>query len=195
MKKLATLLSFVLALDALACRFNVRDVGFVDLGSEKYRLLIFVPDGTPAAEVESLKSIAYATYLESNVIAKVFTASAAAKGETAQFLPADLKRAQAVLISADGKRLMPVSLTVEGKPLSVSAWDGLESVFDSIAANIPEISPKVIGALAGFDSFFLLADLAGRCDEELLFFLNHASKRPNSLRMPCISPRRWRNAF
>ena len=135
MKKLATLLSFVLALDALACRFNVRDVGFVDLGSEKYRLLIFVPDGTPAAEVESLKSIAYATYLESNVIAKVFTASAAAKGETAQFLPADLKRAQAVLISADGKRLMPVSLTVEGKPLSVSAWDGLESVFDSPRRN------------------------------------------------------------
>lgn len=135
MKKLATLLSFVLVLDAFACRFNVRDVGFVDLGSEKYRLLIFVPDATPTAEVESLKSIAYATYLESNVIAKVLTASAAAKGEVAQFLPANLKKAQAVLISADGKRSLPVSLAVDGKPLSVSAWDGLESVFDSSRRN------------------------------------------------------------
>jgi hypothetical protein len=135
MKKLATLLSFVLVLDALACRFNVRDVGFVDLGSEKYQLFIFVPDTTPAAEVESLKSIAYATYLESNVIAKVFNASAAAKGEAAQFLPANLKKAQAVLVSADGKRMLPVSLAVEGKPLSVSAWDGLESVFDSPRRN------------------------------------------------------------
>jgi hypothetical protein len=135
MKKLATLLSFVLVLDALACRFNVRDVGFVDLGSEKYQLFIFVPDTTSAAEVESLKSIAYATYLESNVIAKVFNASAAAKGEAAQFLPANLKKAQAVLVSADGKRMLPVSLAVEGKPLSVSAWDGLESVFDSPRRN------------------------------------------------------------
>jgi len=135
MKKLATILTVFFALDALACRFNVRDVGFVDLGSEKYQLFIFVPDAMPAAEVESLKSIAYATYLESNVIAKVFTASAAAKGEAAPFLPSNLKQAQAVLISADGKRSLPVSLAVEGKPLSVSAWDGLESVFDSSRRN------------------------------------------------------------
>ena len=71
MKKLATILTVLFALDALACRFNVRDVGFVDLGSEKYRLFLFVPDATPAAEIESLKSIAYATYLESNVKADV----------------------------------------------------------------------------------------------------------------------------
>ncbi|MFM1557606.1 MAG: hypothetical protein ACKJR1_14060 [Limisphaerales bacterium] len=131
MKKLATILTVLFALDALACRFNVRDVGFVDLGSEKYRLFVFVPDATPAAEIESLKSIAYATYLESNVKADVLTASAAAKGEAAQFLPANLKQAKAVLVSVDGKRSLPVLLSVDGKSLSVSAWDGLESVFDS----------------------------------------------------------------
>lgn len=135
MKRLTTILTLLFALDALACRFNVRDVGFVDLGSEKYRLLIFVHDDTSAAEVESLESIAYATYLESNVIAKVLTASAATKGEAAKFLPANFKKAQAVLISDDGKRSLPVSLAVEGKPLSVSAWDGLESVFDSARRN------------------------------------------------------------
>jgi len=135
MKKLATILTVLFALDALACRFNVRDVGFVDLGSEKYRLFIFVPDATPAAEIESLKSIAYATYLESNVKADVLTASAAAKGEAAPFLPDSLKQAQAVLVSVDGKRSLPVLLSVDGKSLSVSAWDGLESVFDSPRRN------------------------------------------------------------
>ncbi len=49
MKKLATILTVLMALDALACRFNVRDVGFVDLGSEKYRLFIFIPDATSAS--------------------------------------------------------------------------------------------------------------------------------------------------
>ena len=135
MKKLAIILTILFALDALACRFNVRDVGFVDLGSEKYRLFVFVPDATPASEIESLKSIAYATYLESNVKADVLTVSAAAKGEAAPFLPANLKQAQAVLISVDGKRSLPVLLSVDGKSLSVSAWDGLESVFDSPRRN------------------------------------------------------------
>ena len=135
MKKLSIILSVLLVIDALACRFNVRDVGFVDLGSEKYRLFIFVPDGTPAAKVDALKSIAYATYLESNVKAEVLTASAAAKGEAAPFLPRDLKRVEAVFVSPDGKKSLEVSLTAEGKPLSVSAWDGLESVFDSPRRN------------------------------------------------------------
>ena len=135
MKKLAAILTALFALDASACRFNVRDVGFVDLDSEKYRLFVFVPDATPAAEIESLKSIAYATYLESNVKSDVLTASAAAKGEAAQFLPVNLKEAQAILISVDGNRSLPVLLSVDGKSLSVSAWDGLESVFDSPRRN------------------------------------------------------------
>ena len=135
MKKLAIILTVLFVLDASACRFNVRDVGFVDLGSEKYRLFLFVPDAMPTAEIESLKSIAYATYLESNVKADVLTARAAAKGEAGPFLPVNLKHAQAVLISVDGKRSLPVSLSVDGKPLSVSAWDGLESVFDSPRRN------------------------------------------------------------
>ena len=135
MKKLSIILSVLLVIDALACRFNVRDVGFVDLGSKKYQLFIFVPDGTPAAEAVALKSIAYATYLESNVKAEVLTASAAAKSEAAPFLPRDLKMVKAVLISPDGEKSLEVSLTAEGKPLSVSAWDGLESVFDSPRRN------------------------------------------------------------
>ena len=126
MKKLTTILTVLLAMDALACRFNVRDVGFVDLGSKKYRLFIFVPDATSANEVDALKSIAYATYLDSNVKAEVFTATLAAKGEALKFLPANLKQAQAVLVSTDGKRTLPVSLTVDGKPETSASGFGFD---------------------------------------------------------------------
>ncbi|MCZ7636610.1 MAG: PQQ-binding-like beta-propeller repeat protein [Verrucomicrobia bacterium] len=39
----------------LACRYNVRDVGFVDLETESYRLCIFVPPGTPAPSLALLQ--------------------------------------------------------------------------------------------------------------------------------------------
>ncbi len=135
MKKLVFMLAMWMGLNAFACRFNVRDVGFVDLGSEPYRLFVFVPDATSSSERDDLESITFATFLESNIKAEVLTASGAKAKAAAQFLPRDLKQAQAVLVSADGKRSIAVELAAEGKPLSVSAWDGLESVFDSPRRN------------------------------------------------------------
>ena len=135
MKRLVLILACMISMDALACRFNVRDVGFVDLGSDPYRLFIFIPDGTPKSEIELLKSTAYATYLDSNVKATVLTPKEALQSKGARFVPKDLKKPQAVLVSPDEKESFPVKLTEEGKPLAVSVWDGLESVFDSKRRN------------------------------------------------------------
>lgn len=135
MKQLALILSCLISMDALACRFNVRDVGFVDLGSEPYRLFIFVPDDTPTSEIELLESTAYATYLDSNVKATVLNSKDALKSKAARFIPKELKTIQAILVSPDGSQSLPVNLAEEGKPLAVTAWDGLESVFDSKRRN------------------------------------------------------------
>ena len=135
MRKLATILSLVLAIDALACRFNVRDVGFVDLGSDPYRLYIFVPENTPRADLEIIQSTAYATYLESNIKFEIQTPAKAADGEAKAFLPKEVDEPIGVFVSGDGKRSMPVKLTTKGQPLAVSIWDGLESVFDSPRRN------------------------------------------------------------
>jgi len=136
MKQLTLILACLISMDTLACRFNVRDVGFVDLGSEPYRLFIFVPEGTPKSEIELLKSTAYASYLDSNVKATILTQKDALKSKAAKFIPRELTQVQAVLISPDGKQSLPVKLTEEGKPLAVSVWDGLESVFDSTRRNL-----------------------------------------------------------
>ena len=135
MRKLATILSLVLAIDALACRFNVRDVGFVDLGSDPYRLYIFVPENTPRADLEIIQSTAYATYLESNIKFEIQTPAKAADGEAKAFLPKEVAEPMGVFVSGDGKRSVPVKLTTKGQPLAVSIWDGLESVFDSPRRN------------------------------------------------------------
>ncbi|SVD53406.1 uncharacterized protein METZ01_LOCUS406260, partial [marine metagenome] len=135
MKQLALILACLISMDTLACRFNVRDVGFVDLGSEPYRLFIFVPDDTPTSEIELLESTAYATYLDSNVKATVLNSKDALKSKAARFIPKELKTIQAVLVSPDGSQSLPVNLAEEGKPLAVTAWDGLESVFDSKRRN------------------------------------------------------------
>jgi len=136
MKQLTLILACLISMDTLACRFNVRDVGFVDLGSEPYRLFIFIPDGSPKSEIELLKSTAYASYLDSNVKATILTQKDALKSKAAKFIPRELTQVQAVLISPDGKQSLPVKLTEEGKPLAVSVWDGLESVFDSTRRNL-----------------------------------------------------------
>ncbi len=135
MKKLAIILSVLLVMETLACRFNVRDVGFVDLDSSVYKLFLFVPNETPSADIDSLKSIAFATYLDSNVKAEVLTFGAADEAEIGKFLPRIRDRAQAVLVSPDEKRTVSVEVTSKNQPLSASAWDGLESVFDSPRRN------------------------------------------------------------
>ena len=101
MKQLALILACLISMDALACRFNVRDVGFVDLGSEPYRLFIFVPEGTPNSEIELLESTAYATYLDSNVKATVLSPKDALKSKASEFVPRELTQAQAVLESPE----------------------------------------------------------------------------------------------
>lgn len=62
-----SLLSFLAVPDALACRFTVRDVGFVDLGSPPYHLYGFVKNDTPEEAVTTFRRIARAALIDSNV--------------------------------------------------------------------------------------------------------------------------------
>ncbi|MCJ7675505.1 MAG: hypothetical protein MUO33_10190, partial [Sedimentisphaerales bacterium] len=54
-----------------ACRYNVREVGFVDLGIERYRLYGYVDKNTPAEITSSFEQISYAALLESNIEAEI----------------------------------------------------------------------------------------------------------------------------
>ncbi len=53
--------------ESLACRYNVRETGFVDLGIESYRLLGFVDSEMPTEEISQLESLATELLADSSV--------------------------------------------------------------------------------------------------------------------------------
>ena len=137
LKRLVILLVLLQQVQVLGCRFNVRDVGFVDLGSEPYRLYLFVGDAMPPAERESLQSIAVATFYDTNVKAEVLALGQARQTEAKAFLPAGFagELATAVLVSPGQKKTLTVPLAKEGVPILQTAWDALESLMDSPRRN------------------------------------------------------------
>ena len=56
---------------ALACRYNVRETGFVDFGVEAYKLFCFVGGGTPANELSQLESLATEILADSSVVLEI----------------------------------------------------------------------------------------------------------------------------
>jgi hypothetical protein len=121
------------ASQATACRYNVRETGFVDLGTEPYFLLCFVSDETPAETMSTFASAA--TPLEdSNVRLELvnidqqkehpamnyFHESAGAAGG----------RRSAVLVSPDGQT-MDVGLSKPDRPFKESLAEALNEILFS----------------------------------------------------------------
>ncbi len=52
---------------AVACRYTVRDVGFIDLGASTYRMYVLVRDDTPKTLVETVKQVSYVSLLDTNI--------------------------------------------------------------------------------------------------------------------------------
>jgi hypothetical protein len=116
---------------AFACRYNVREVGFVDLGIERYRLYGYVDQNTPAEITSSFEQISYAALLESNIEAEIIDVNqqkdhpaikyldslqlaALAAGQIQTFPSARVRAGpSAVLVSPDGQTLA-VPLTKPG---------------------------------------------------------------------------------
>jgi len=59
---------------AQACRYNVRDVGFVDFESEAYRLYVWVQNHTEAETLDALRKAAQSTFRDANVVFEVVNA-------------------------------------------------------------------------------------------------------------------------
>lgn len=76
---------------AHACAYNVRDVGFVDLGSDPYRFQVIVDDTVSPALRSNLEDLCLFSFMETNVEAAVLDADDAAlsdvviEGQTVPF--------------------------------------------------------------------------------------------------------------
>ena len=69
--RLASLLIVMLVGVVLACKYSVRDVGFVDLSEDQYGLYLFLSDQASEGMSRDARTIATATFLESNLSLQV----------------------------------------------------------------------------------------------------------------------------
>ncbi len=126
---------------ALACRFNVRDVGFVNLGGDDYRFYCVVDSETPADQVEAIGQISAAAFLEANVTAELVTLGgdrpSLQSGQQSEGLrhyraAGSPKPPVGILVSPDSRRKpLAIPLLREGELLQESVWSAMERVFES----------------------------------------------------------------
>ena len=123
-----------------ACRYNVREVGFVDLGIERYRLYGYVDKNTPAEITSSFEQISYAALLESNIEAEIIDVNQQKDHPAIKYLDslqlAALAAGQiqtfpsAVLVSPDGQTLS-VPLNSTRQPFEQTLRSALDDILSS----------------------------------------------------------------
>ncbi len=120
---------------APCCEYNVREVGFIDVGIEFYRLLVYLPENAPAGEVSSLKDAMEVALAETNIRLQLIAAGADANQpalELARTHRIDHFPA-AILVSPDGQS-MPLDVSRASSPPSEG---GTPSTQTSLAQAIP----------------------------------------------------------
>ena len=121
---------------ACACAYNVRDVGYVDLGIQPYIFYGFVSDKTPEATISTFTNLSDATLLDTGVWAEVVNIDQQKDHPALKYLAPDLtpeKRTSlpaAVLVSPDGRSLF-IPVTRPGKPFRQTLLDALDNIVSS----------------------------------------------------------------
>jgi len=132
-------LAFAISLTCLAlhtqplygCRYNVREVGFIDVGAEVYRLFVYLPQDASPDEAAGLKETANVALADSNIQFELVTAGADANHPAMEFLATHgiSRFPAAILVSPDGQSL-PLSLT--GGSLGQAVSSAVDYVLHSV---------------------------------------------------------------
>ncbi len=120
---------------ASGCEYNVREVGFIDVGIEPYRLLVYLPENAPAGEVSSLKDAMDVALAETNIRFQLVAAGADANQASVELAKTHgIDRfPAALLVSPDGQS-MPLDVSRASSPRSEG---GTPSTQISLAQAIP----------------------------------------------------------
>lgn len=135
-----------------ACRFNVRDVGFVDLETEPYRFCVLVGSETPAEIVALLRQMPAIALRDCNIQVDIASASSATNHPAFSHRPeqAGPSLRHAVLVSPDGQAL-PLSLDDGNRPFR----ETLAARLDDIASS-PKREELVTASIRSFAAVLLV---------------------------------------
>ncbi|MCK5272831.1 MAG: hypothetical protein KAJ52_09635 [Sedimentisphaerales bacterium] len=117
---------------ACACAYNVRDVGYVDLGIQPYIFYGFVSDKTPEATISTFTNLSDATLLDTGVWAEVVNIDQQKDHPALKYLAPPKRESlpAAVLISPDGRSLF-IPVTRPGRPFRQTLLDALDNIVSS----------------------------------------------------------------
>lgn len=134
MNRSIALILFVslITIPAFACRYNVRDVGFVAFDSSPYYLFLYVNDDTPDEIVTQFKQISYAALLDSNVRSEAVDVDRQSNHAALEYLPHDDNRTfpRAVLLASSG-RTLELSLPTSVSEFKEALWNVLDAITTS----------------------------------------------------------------
>jgi hypothetical protein len=134
---------------ALGCMYNVRDVGFTDIGSVPYRLYCYIRSDTPESLASALRQISYATLIDSNVEAEIINVDQqeaspdhVIRSPAMKYL--DFWEPQsfpvAILVSPEGQSIV-LPIFAPGRPLAeYSASSFKEAIWSALESAV--VSPK-----------------------------------------------------
>lgn len=117
---------------AHACRYNVREVGFIDLGIDPYYLLAYVPADVNADEVDALRDQMEVSLAETNIRFEPRLADTDPNDPSMQYVKTyEISEfPAAVLVSPDGQSRQ-LTLREEGAELSQKLSAALQGVLHS----------------------------------------------------------------
>ena len=127
-----------------ACRYTVRDVGFADLGNERYTFYCFVDDQVPGARVDQLGQAAAVLFGDANVQFQLVNLANGDHPQAKRLAKRTPGVPTGLLLSPDGELAWPVNFPAD-KPDNPE-WDFLSSVVSSPTRD--ELIEKLIPAYA-----------------------------------------------
>lgn len=114
---------------AWACRYNVRDIGFADLGINRYYFYGYVDSNMPAEVVGDFKEISTAALMDSNIRAEIIDVDQQKDHPAMKYI--DLERIRsfpaAVLVSPEGQWLN-VAVVKSGEPFKQTLWSAMDDI-------------------------------------------------------------------
>ncbi len=123
--------ALVLISPALACRYNVRETGFVDLGAEPYILCGYIDANTPAEVMTAFKELPDAALAESNVVFRLIDVDREKGHPALEYLDPNRQSVPCVvLVSPDGQ-IMPISVSKPGEPFEKTFRSAVDRILSS----------------------------------------------------------------
>jgi len=120
--------------DVFACRYNVRDVGFVDLDPQPaYRFHIYMDEETASHTVSTVEQISYAVFLDSNIEVELTRVAQSENGPKPELLEKhDITSLPAAVLTSPEGQSLPLSIPSESS-FQQSIWDVLDDISSSPA--------------------------------------------------------------